>query len=228
MSKSPLQASRKSEAAPGGNRLPANRPLLYAITGGKNLSGGDLASYFAQAAAASIDLIQIREPGLSAGELLAVTRAALEAANGTSTRILVNDRLDVALAAGADGVHLPVRGFPLEQVRRECPGLLIGVSTHTLGELRHAADHGADFAVFGPVFAPRSKPAGTPPVGLDRLAEAIRAVTLPVLALGGLSEETALPCLRTGAAGLAAITLFQQTGDLRRTVRKLRSLADSK
>ena len=83
-------------------------------------------------------------------------------------------------------------------------------------------------AIFGPVFAPRSKPARTPPVGLELLAEAVRAVTLPVLALGGLSEETALPCLQTGAAGLAAITLFQQTGDLRRTVKKLRSLADSK
>ncbi len=176
-----------------------------------------------QAIAAGVDLIQIRERDLATRELLTLVEAAVARARGTGTRILVNDRLDVALAAGADGVHLPTHGFPVADVRREYPELLIGASCHNLEEARRAEEGGADFVVFGPVYeTPAKKPYG-PPVGVEKLAEAVRAAKIPVLALGGIKLENAGTCLKAGAAGLAAISLFQTSGDLRETVRRLRA-----
>ncbi|MDA2913393.1 thiamine phosphate synthase [Acidobacteriia bacterium AH_259_A11_L15] len=176
-----------------------------------------------RAIAAGVDLIQIRESDLATRELLALVEAAVARARGTGTRILVNDRLDVALAASADGVHLPTHGFPVADVRREYPDLLIGASCHNLEEARRAEEGGADFVVFGPVYeTPAKKPYG-PPVGVEKLAEAVRAAKIPVLALGGIKLENAGACLQAGAAGLAAISLFQTSGDLRETVRRLRA-----
>jgi thiamine-phosphate pyrophosphorylase len=202
------------------------RPLLYYITDRKWLPGEDLLPIIEQTVTAGIDLIQIRERDLPARRLLALVEEAVKRAGaGTGpTRILVNDRLDVAVAAGAAGVHLPARGFSVDEVRRSYPELLIGASTHNLEELRRAADEGADFAVFGPVFETPSKKAYGPPTGLEKLAEAARAVNIPVLALGGITLENAADCLRAGAAGLAAITLFQQSADLRETINQLRAL----
>ncbi len=200
------------------------RPLLYYITDRKALPGEDLLPIVEHAIAAGIDLIQIRERDLPVRNLLALVEEAVKRAGAGPTRILVNDRLDVAVAAGAAGVHLPARGFPVDEVRRSYPELLIGASTHNLEELRRAADGGADFAVFGPVFETPSKKAYGPPVGLDKLAEAVRAVNIPVLALGGVTLENAADCLRAGAAGLDAISLFQQSADLRETINQLRAV----
>ena len=177
-----------------------------------------------QAIAAGVELIQIREKDMETRALLALVEAAVARARGTATRTLVNDRLDVALAARADGVHLPAHGFPVAEVRRAYPRLLIGASCHDVAELRAAEDGGADFAVFGPVFAPLSKVSERPPVGVEKLAEAVRAVKIPVLALGGITLENAAECLRAGAAGLAGITLFQASADLKETVKRLRAL----
>jgi thiamine-phosphate pyrophosphorylase len=174
------------------------------------------------AVAAGVDLIQIREKDLPTRALLALVEAVVARARGTATRIVVNDRLDVALAARADGVHLPGHGLPVAEVRRGYPELLIGASCHEVDELRAAETSGADFAVFGPVFAPLSKAAGRPPIGVEKLGEAVRAVRLPVLALGGITVENAAACLRAGAAGIAAITLFQKSADLGDTVVRLR------
>ncbi len=200
------------------------RPLLYYITDRKALPGEDPLPIIEQAVAAGIDLIQIRERDLPVRRLLALVEEAVKRAGAGPTRILVNDRLDVAVATGAAGVHLPARGFPVDEVRRSYPELLIGASTHNLEELRRAADGGADFAVFGPVFETPSKKAYGPPVGLEKLTEAVRAVNIPVLALGGVTLENAADCLRAGAAGLAAISLFQQSADLRKTINQLRAL----
>ncbi len=200
------------------------RPLLYYITDRKALPGEDLLPIIEQAVAAGIDLIQIRERDLPVRRLLALVEEAVKAAGAGPTRILVNDRLDVAVAAGAAGVHLPAHGFPVDEVRRSYPELLIGASTHNLDELRRAADGGADFAVFGPVFETPSKKAYGPPLGLEQLAQAVRAVNIPVLALGGITLENTADCLRAGAAGLAAISLFQQSADLEETTKRLRAL----
>ena len=200
------------------------RPLLCYITDRKGLPGEDPLPIIEQAVAAGIDLIQIRERDLPVRRLLALVKEAVKAAGTGPTGILVNDRLDVAVATGAAGVHLPAHGFSVDEVRRSYPDLLIGASTHNLEELRRAADGGTDFAVFGPVFETPSKKAYGPPVGLEKLAEAARAVNIPVLALGGITLENAADCLRTGAAGLAAISLFQQSADLCETIRQLHVL----
>jgi thiamine-phosphate pyrophosphorylase len=175
-----------------------------------------------RAVAAGVDLIQVREKDLPTRTLLALVEAAVKCAQGTATRILVNDRLDVALAARADGVHLPGHGFPVAEVRRAYPELLIGVSCHDVEELRAAEAGGADFAVFAPVFAPLSKASERAAVGVEKLGEAVRAVKIPVLALGGITAENAAECLAAGAAGVAAITLFQKSPDLKETVAGLR------
>jgi thiamine-phosphate pyrophosphorylase len=209
-------------------RLPEKRPLLYYITDRKALHGRDLLPVVERAVAAGIDLIQMRERDLSTRDLLALAEAAVECARGTETRILVNDRLDVALAARGAGVHLPTHGLPVAEVRKHYPKLLIGASTHDLDELRRAGEGGADFVVFGPVYETPSKKKYGAPVGLEALREAAQVAGVPVLALGGLTRENAGECLAAGAAGLAAITLFQTAEDLSPVVAQLRNPARAK
>src|SRR3990167_1246785 len=204
--------------------LPDNKPLLCYITDRTGVADGEILPLIERAVAAGVNLIQIRERDLSTHALLTLVEAAVARARGTATRILVNDRLDVALAAGA-GLHLPTHGFTVADVRRAYPELLIGASCHNLEELGRAEAGGADFAVFGPVFeTPSKKPYG-PPLGVEKLAEAARAAKIPVLALGGVALENVATCLAAGAAGLAAISLLQQAADLADTVRRLRALA---
>ncbi|HWR53594.1 MAG TPA: thiamine phosphate synthase [Bryobacteraceae bacterium] len=183
--------------------------LRYYITDRKPLGGiPELLEAIACNLARGVDYIQIREKDLAVAELLALTRAALALPNPQGTRILVNHRTDLALACGAHGVHLTSDDVPPCRVRAITPPeFIIGVSCHSVEEVRTAA--GADFAVFGPVFYTPSKASYGDPAGLDKLAEACRATTIPVLALGGIDERTAERCVEAGAAGVAAIRMFQ-------------------
>ena len=151
---------------------------------------------------AGTEMLQIREKALEAAELLDLVIRVVEIAGGTSTKVLVNDRLDVALAAGADGVHLPGDGLPIRLIRSHIA--LIGVSTHTIAEVRNAEVGGADFVVFGPIFDTPGKTA----TGLTLLEEACSAVEIPVLAIGGMNEENTPTATRAGAAGIAGIRMF--------------------
>ena len=153
-----------------------------------------------------VDWIQIRDKNLPARDLLTLVRRVLE----LGTKVIVNTRMDVALAAGAAGLHLPAGSIPPSRWRAIAPpDFLIGVSCHTVDEVRSAEAEGADYVFFGPVFAPLSKSSHLPPRGLNGLAEAARAVSIPVLALGGITQTNAEDCVLAGAQGIAGISLFQ-------------------
>lgn len=186
------------------------------------------------AASAGIDWIQLREKDISGRELILLARAALERirARNSSARLFINDRLDVALASGAGGVHLSESGMPVAEARRlrddffvRCPrstDFLIGVSCHSLEAAVTAASSGADYLYFGPIFETPSKRGYGEPQGLHRLAQVCRATRIPVLAIGGIRPENAAECLRAGAAGIAAIRHFQETEDLAAVANELR------
>jgi thiamine-phosphate pyrophosphorylase len=194
-----------------------------------------------RAITAGVDWIQIREKDLSARALALLAREAVAAARGSSTRILMNGRLDVALAARAAGVHLGGDALPLAEVAAWCaenvPGFvaaasgaaslaspfLLGASCHSLDDAQAAARDGAHYILFGPVFSTPSKLSFGQPQGLGRLEEVCRAVRIPVLAIGGITLDNAHECLRAGAVGIAAIRLFQEGGDLASVVEQLRS-----
>jgi thiamine-phosphate pyrophosphorylase len=145
-----------------------------------------------------------------------LVHACVQAVRGTPARIIVNDRVDVALAAGAHGVHLRADSMPAARVRALTPaGFVVGRSVHAADEAARAEhDGGLDYLVFGTVFASPSKP-GQPPAGTGTLAEVVRATRLPVLAVGGITTSTFEAVARTGAAGFAAIGLFADADDER-------------
>lgn len=214
--------------------MPLNlpKPIIYLITSGATTptstpSSEDFQNVLALVRAgcrATIPLIQLREKNLNARTLYELAVRCVEITRGTKTRLLVNDRADIARAAGADGCHLTTRSIAASVIRRTFgPDFLIGVSTHTLSEARAARDNGADFAVFGPVFDTPSKRAGGLPIGVESLREA--ALTLspfPLLALGGITRENAAETLRAGASGIAAIRLFSKPLELETIVRAIR------
>lgn len=172
------------------------------------------------AVAAQVNLVQLREKNLPARTLHELATRAVEITNDTNTRLLVNDRADLARGAGAHGVHLTSNSLSPEIIRQTFgDDFMIGVSTHSVAEARQARDAGADFAVFGPVFETTSKRQYGPPIGLDKLHEAAREVApFPLFALGGVSLDNFADCLRAGASGIAGISLFADTTHLKSVV----------
>lgn len=217
--------------------------VLYYITDRHQFSADEyesrkhLLAKIREAACAGVDYIQMREKDLRTCELETLSRDAVKVLDGLRTEnpelrtaLLINSRTDIALAVGADGVHLrsddispkDVRaiwksGYAGTAARESSPRLpLIGVSCHTPEEVNQAAENAADFAAFAPVF----EKYGTTPAGLDRLRQACRA-SIPVLALGGVTLENAESCLQAGAAGIAGIRLFQEN-NIAEVVHRLR------
>jgi thiamine-phosphate pyrophosphorylase len=207
--------------------------LLYYITDRRQFAGSEtelrqaLLGRVAEAARCGVDFIQLREKDLSARDLEILAHPVVQVICASSVppkkmRLLINSRADVAIAVGADGVHLRSQDVLPRDMRSALGSArsVVGVSCHTVDEVARAEAEGADFAVFGPVFgkadAPELKPAG-----LELLAEACRN-KIPVLALGGVTVENAAACLQAGAAGVAGIRLFQQ-GTLEETVARLRA-----
>jgi thiamine-phosphate pyrophosphorylase len=208
------------------------KPILYLITRGATAEATtssskefqDILDQVSAAVAAGVQLIQLREKKLTARVLFDLTARATEITRGTSTRLLVNDRADIAAGAGADGVHLTTRSLEPKIVRRTFgDGFLIGASAHSLAEATNAHAGGADFVVFGPIFPTPSKDEYGPPLGLHGLADVAASLApFPVLALGGISIENAQECLRAGASGVAGISLFRTPLNLSRTCAEIR------
>lgn len=210
--------------------------LLYYITDRRHFSGTEverraqLLRKIGQAAQSGVDLIQLREKDLPAQELEELAHQVMQIVRRSSagTRLLINSRSDVALAVGADGVHLRSADISPQDARdiwRKAgskQNSVIAVSCHTEAEVAMAARSGADFAVFGPVF--EKKDASVRSGGIDMLRAACRH-KIPVLALGGVTIQNAAMCVQAGAAGIAGIRLFQE-GSLDQTVDSLRGSAD--
>ena len=158
-----------------------------------------------------VDFVQIREKDLSDRELYELALEARRAASGTSCRILVNGRADIALAAGAHGVHLPAAALRASDLRSWLPrGFLIGVSTHSVRDVRRAAAAGADYVLLGPIYPTESKLRYGLPIGLGPVRRACRNIAIPVIGLGGILPEHVSPVRAAGAAGVAGISLFQR------------------
>ena len=187
-------------------------PVVSLITDRRRLGGEPETALVAQAAAAAragVHLIQIRERDLDAASLTRIVANAVGAVRGTASRVLVNDRIDVALAAGAHGVHLRGDSVPAARARQIVPpGFVLGRSVHTLAEAASATDAGGlDYLLFGHVFETSSKP-GLKAAGVTTLSDIARATPLPVLAVGGMTVDRMDEVARTGASGFAAIELF--------------------
>jgi thiamine-phosphate diphosphorylase len=185
---------------------------------------------------AGVDLVQVRERDLDAGALADLVAALLAVSRGTATRLIVNDRIDVALSCGADGVHLRGDSIPIAAARRLAPaGFLIGRSVHGVDEAIGAA--GADYLIAGTVFASASKRGSADLLGIAGLRAIVQAVDRPVLAIGGVTAARLGEVAASGAAGFAAIGLFMashpdaeaagcRVAELRQTVKSARSRFD--
>jgi len=219
------------------------RPILCYVTDRRSLplsTSSDahhlLVDNVVRAAAAGVDWIQLREKDYSGKEWTQLLTESLQRvhAAGAATRIFVNDRVDVALAYGAGGVHLSENGIPVTDACRlrddffsaNPPGrdFLIGVSCHSLGAALGAARGGADYIYFSPIYNTPSKANYGPPQGIERLARICAAVKIPVIAIGGITAENAKECVEAGTAGVAAIRLFQDSGELNSIVQGLRKI----
>lgn len=208
-----------------------HKPINYLITSGETTAATtsdsedfqNILQLIAAAVAANTDLIQIREKVLTTRVLYELVRRAVELTRSSATKLLVNDRADVASSAGADGVHLTTRSLPVAVVRRSFgEEFLIGASTHSLDQARATRDAGADFVVFGPVFQTPAKERYGPPVGLEQLKRVcVELDSFPVLAIGGVTEDNFGDCLRAGAQGVAAIRMFADPEVLSATVARI-------
>jgi thiamine-phosphate pyrophosphorylase len=216
----------------------ADSPVLYYITDRTQFAGEEqsrrrqLLAKIAEAARAAIDFIQLREKDLSPRDVEQLAREALATISENSrgpTKLLINSRSDIALAIGADGVHLRSDDFPPSAARAIATTVLardpkprswtVGVSCHSEEDVSRAASDHADYVVFAPVFQKKGVPQAKP-AGFDNLQRASQ-YRIPVFALGGVTMDNAASCLRAGAAGIAGIRLFQNN-DITEVVRRIR------
>ena len=205
----------------------ARRPILCLVTD-RRAGRGPLPGAVAAALAGGVDWVQVREKDLSGTQLLELCDAIRDAAAAyPEARVLVNRRLDVALAGALDGVHLGFDGLPPGEARALLgDGALVGIASHRSDELLRRAESGASYAHLAPIFPPLSKSTSRPPLGLRHLEEAAR-VGVPLLAQGGITRENAAACIRAGARGIAVTGALLDTDDPAASARGLRAALDS-
>lgn len=219
----PARANRPTGQSPDGPIAP---PIICYVTDRKALTGDKsvsaLLNVIRAAAAAGVDWVQIREKDLPARDLFALVREGVSlssvrtgSTHPRSIKMIVNDRLDVALAAGAAGVHLGHASAPARELVRWCRAgnapadFLVGVSCHSLEGAKEAESADASYTYFGPIYETPSKIPFGKPHGVEELAQVVKTVRIPVVAIGGINEFNAAECIRAGAAGVAAIRMIQ-------------------
>ncbi|MDP9427210.1 MAG: thiamine phosphate synthase [Actinomycetota bacterium] len=204
----------------------ADRFQIHLITDRKSANGSSPISVSRAALRGGIDWVQLRDKAAPARETFEATRAIATHTRRAGAGLLVNDRLDVAMAAGADGVHLAAKSLPPDAARALLgEGPLLGISVHELGEAREAVEAGVDYVTFGHVYPTSSKP-GLPPRGILELAEIVESVEVPVLAVGGIDTRNVREVLKTGCAGVAVISAIGGAPDPEPAARKFRRTLD--
>jgi thiamine-phosphate diphosphorylase len=194
--------------------------VLMLVTDRRQCGDRSLPEVVSEAIEGGVNAVQLREKDLPAGELLALARQ-IRGVCGPHVLFLVNERVDVALMCGADGVHLGEKSLPVAPVRQLLPpSMLVGRSTHSVNGARQAELDGADYLVLGTVFPSASHPEGAP-VGIDMLRDVTHRVGVPVVAIGGISAENAAECREAGAAGVAVISAILRAEDPRKAAESL-------
>lgn len=196
---------------------------LYLVTNRAACVSGPLEAVVDQACGAGVRAVQLREKDLSGGDLHSLAVKMREVTRRSGARLFVNDRADIALGVGADGVHCTESGIPVGLARSLCPEALVGASSHSLERAAEAGTAGADFVLFGPVFPTPSKAKYGEPQGLDALAVVAGGVGVPVFAIGGITPENARLCLEKGAAGVGVISSILSAEDVPAVVEAFRS-----
>ncbi|GAB4390382.1 MAG: thiamine phosphate synthase [Thermodesulfovibrionales bacterium] len=197
---------------------------LYLVTDRKVTGGKPLDAAVTEALKGGVRAVQIREKDLGTRELLRLAYAMRDLTLKFDARLFINDRVDIAIAVDADGVHLGQKSMPPFAVRRLSSKLLIGVSAHDLREAKAAEESGADFITLGPVYETPSKHKYGPPIGLEALREVVEEVSVPVFAIGGIKPENLREVFAAGAEGVAVISSILGARNIRTAASKFTRL----
>lgn len=196
------------------------------ITSGR-LIGNELVKQITALSAAGVKAIQLREKKMPAGDLLNILKAISKKINNNKTRLIVNERLDVAILAGANGIHSTSIGIENKYIRKLAPGLLAGRSVHSVSEAVKAEKDGFDYVLFGPIFRTPAKVKYGKPQGLKKLVEVCSSVKIPVYAVGGINPKRVKKCLSAGAYGVAAIREFADTKNIKKAAKEFQNVLGS-
>lgn len=187
---------------------------VYVITDRKLLPKGNFLNGVESVLKGGVRAIQLREKDLSPAKILSLGQKVRRLTTEYHAQLFVNDRVDVALMIGADGVHLTENSVPVAEVKNQFSHLFVGVSTHSFESAKKAEAGGADFITFSPIFATPSKGLFGPPQGLDRLKEVVQQVKIPVLALGGIKKSDVISVQKAGAYGISLISGIWNAPDI--------------
>ncbi len=191
------------------------------ITQGK-LKGNGLVKHITALSAAGVKAIQLREKNMPAGEMLGFAKSAGSENKKNRSKLIINDRLDIAILSGAAGVHSTSNGIENRYIRKFAPGMLSGKSVHSLNEAVNAENDGYDYILFGPIYRTPSKVKYGKPQGLKKLKQVCNSVKIPVFAVGGINPKRIRKCINAGAYGVAAIREFADTKNIRKAVKEFR------
>ena len=200
---------------------------LILVTDRKLVDEGSLEGFINRCCIYGIKAVQLREKDLHDNELLSLAKRIRRVTRKSPAKLIINDRLDIALLCGADGVHSPVNGIPAKVISKFSKNLLTGKSVHSLAAAKEAEAEGFDYIICGPVFETQSKKKFGKPLGLDTLAKVCKTVKIPVYAIGGITPRNVKKCLLAGAYGAGVIGSIFNAEDLKKTIGDFKSAMGS-